>query len=137
MRLSSSKDGTYVLDDYKNGNVIRISTFKNGQRQSPTLMSPKINSGKYTAHPFISPDGSWLIWDSEREGGYGDSDLYISFKQQDGTWGDAINLGDQVNTSTWEAGAYVTPDGKYLFFNRHEDIYWVDASFIEELRPRK
>ena len=41
----------------------------------------------WTAHPFIAPDESYLIWDSEREGGFGESDLYISFRQDDGSWG--------------------------------------------------
>lgn len=136
MRLSASENGTYVLDDYKNGDVIRISTFENGERQPPRKMPPEINTGKYSAHPFISPDGSYLIWDAEREEGYGESDLYISFKQKDDSWGKAINLGDKVNTENWEAVGYVTPDGKYLFFNRHHDMYWVDASFIEALRPK-
>ena len=79
-----------------------------------------------------------------REGGYGGSDIYISFKQQDRAWGPAINLGDKINTGAWEAGASVTPDGKYLFFNRNVgsddyenvDIFWVDAQIIETLRPK-
>ena len=141
MRLSASAKGTYVFDDYKSDDVIRISTLKNGKRQAPKKMSPMVNTGKYTAHPFIAPDESYLIWDSERDGGHGDSDLYISFRQQDGSWGEAINLGNKINTSAWEASASVTPDGKYLFFNRHispgnGDIYWVDAQIIETLRPK-
>lgn len=136
MRLSASANGTYVLDDYKNGDVIRISTFENGQRQPPKKMPSTINTGKYSAHPFIAPDESYLIWDTQREEGYGDSDLYISFRQKDGSWGEAINLGDKVNTESWESNGYVTPDGKYLFFNRHHDMYWIDAKFIEQLRPK-
>ena len=140
MRLSASANGTYVFDDYKNNDVIRISTIKNGKRQQPKLMSTMINSGKWTAHPFIAPDESYLIWDSEKEDGYGDKDLYISFRQPNGSCGEAINLGNKINTDGVEAGAYVTPDGKYFFFNRHEiggngDIYWVDAKAIESFRP--
>lgn len=136
MRLSASESGIYVLDDYKSGDVIRISTFKNGKRQPPKKMPAAINTGKYSAHPFIAPDGSYLIWDTEREDGYGESDLYISFRQKDGSWTDGINMGDKVNTESWEAVGYVTPDGKYLFFNRHHDMYWIDAKFIEGLRPK-
>ncbi|MDY7094133.1 MAG: hypothetical protein SX243_14280 [Acidobacteriota bacterium] len=142
MRLSASAQGTYVFDDYKSDDVIRISTLQNGERQAPTRMGPAINSGKMTAHPFIAPDESYLIWDSDREDGYGDSDLYISFRQEDGSWGPAINMGDKVNSDQWDAYATVTPDGKYILFNRgmdddneNVDIYWVDARIIEELRP--
>lgn len=141
MRLSASANGTYVFDDYKSNDVIRISTIKNGKREEPKLLGKEINTGKWTAHPFIAPDESYLIWDSERDSGYGDSDLYISYRQEDNTWGEAINLGDKINTNTWEGGAYVTPDGKYLFFNKSigpedVDIYWVDAQIIETLRPK-
>jgi hypothetical protein len=141
MRLSASASGTYVFDDYKNKGI-RISTVKDGERQQPEWMGPVVNSGKMTAHPFIAPDESYLIWDSKREGGFGDSDLYISFRQTDGSWGPAINMGDKVNSENWDAYASVTPDGKYILFNRgmdekneNVDIYWVDARVIETLRP--
>lgn len=137
MRLSASEDGTYVLDDYKSGDVIRISTVNNGERQAPVKMPSVINDGESSAHPFISPDGSYLIWDTNRVDGYGDSDLYISFRHADGSWGKAINLGEHINSEYWESNGYVTPDGKYLFFNRHHDLYWVDAGFIEVLRPKQ
>ena len=143
MRLSASEKGTYVFDDYKSNDVIRISTLKDGKRQAPTQMGPMVNTGKWTAHPFIAPDESYLIWDSEREGGYGASDLYISFRQKDGSWGPAINMGDKVNSDKWDAYASVTPDGKYILFNRaidddndNVDIYWVDAKIIESFRPK-
>lgn len=143
MRLSASAKGTYVFDDAKSGDIIRISTLKNGQHQPPAKMSAIVNTGKWTAHPFIAPDESYLIWDSEREGGYGGSDLYISFRQQDKSWGPAINMGDKINSDKWDAYASVTPDGKYILFNRaidedndNNDIYWVDAQIIETLRPK-
>lgn len=148
MRLSAAVDGTYIFDDYKSNDVLRISEVKNGQRQAPRLLADHINSGKWTAHPFIAPDESYIIWDSEKEQGFGDTDLYISFRQPDGAWGSAINLGDSINTDGTEASGYVSPDGKYLFFNRKPvrdtdgtqpegDIYWVDAKIIETLKPKQ
>lgn len=148
MRLTASSKGTYVFDDYKSGDVIRISRLKDGKRQAPKKMGPVVNTGEWTAHPFIAPDESYLIWDSERDGGYGDSDLYISFRQKDGSWGPAINMGDKVNSDKWDAYASVTSDGKYILFNRriddgsnndnmNVDIYWVDAKIIETLRPKR
>ena len=140
MRLSSSAKGTYVFDDYKI-DVIRISRLKDGKRQEPILLGKDINTGKWTAHPFIASDESYLIWDSEREGGYGKSDLYISFGQKDGSWGAAINLGDKINTAeASEAYGSVSSDGKYFFFHRsyggdNANIFWVDAKVIETLRP--
>ncbi|WP_271767856.1 TolB-like translocation protein [Aquimarina algiphila] len=147
MRLTVSSKGTYVFDEIgmPNGDgVIRYSRLIDGKREKPKPFGKEINTGSMNAHPFIAPDESYLIWDGERDSGYGDSDIYISFKQQDGSWGAAINLGDKVNTEGWEAVACVTPDGKYLFFNRNMnpenydnvDIFWVDAQIIETLRPK-
>ncbi len=141
MRLSASARGTYVFDDYKSGDVIRISTLVDGKRQEPKKMGPVVNTGKMTAHPFIAPDESYLIWDSERDGGYGDSDLYISFRQEDGSWGPAINMGEDINTERDDAYGSVTPDGKYFFFHTHlgegkANIFWVDAQVIENLRHK-
>ncbi|WP_200831869.1 serine hydrolase [Aquimarina sp. AU474] len=148
MRLTASLQGTYVFDEIgmpDGDGVIRYSRLINGKREEPRPFGKEINTGKMNAHPFISPDESYLIWDGERDSGYGDSDIYISFKQQDGSWGAAINLGDKINTEAWEAAATVTPDGKYLFFNRNMDsgdyenvdIFWVDAKIIEDLRPKQ
>tara|TARA_R110000744_G_scaffold146273_1_gene259123 strand:- start:319 stop:1191 length:873 start_codon:yes stop_codon:yes gene_type:complete len=145
MRLTSSSKATYFFDEFKSDftGSIRYSRLVDGKYEEPKLLSKKINGGK-SFHPFIAPDESYLIFDGKREGGYGGSDLYISYRQKDNSWGDAINLGDKINTEAWEALASVTPDGKYLFFNRNMnpndyknvDIFWVDAQFIETMRPK-
>lgn len=140
MRLTASARGSYVFDDYKN-DILRISTVNDGKREEPKLLPKEINKGKWIAHPFIASDESYLIWDAEREGGYGDNDLYISFRQQDGSWGSAINLGDKINSEFEDSIGNVSPDGKYFFFVRSfggdkADIYWMDTQFIETLRPK-
>ena len=146
MRLTASSNGTYFFDEFKEDFTgdIRYSRIIDGKYETPKLLSKNINTGK-SFHPFIAPDESYLIFDSYREDGYGNSDLYISFRQQNGSWGDAINLGDQINTAAWEASATVTPDGKCLFFNRNVgsdnyenvDIFWVSAKVLENLRPKE
>ncbi|MEM7549437.1 MAG: hypothetical protein AAF363_07180 [Bacteroidota bacterium] len=143
MRLTTSSKGTYVFDEYaKDGNfVLRYSRLINGVREAPKLFSKEINTGKWNFHPFIAPDESYILWDSKRDDGYGGYDIYVSFRQENGSWGTAINLGDKVNTSTNQRGGYVTPDGKYLSFFAYDskgkgDVFWVDAQIIETLRPK-
>lgn len=149
MVMSVSSNGTLVFDDYKSNDVIRMSRIIDGKREEPKLLGKHINTGKWTAHPFIAPDESFLIWGSERDEGYGMSDNYISFRQQDSSWGPAINMGDKINSTLVENGARLTPDGKYLLFGRSEEKekedgstywettkYWVDAKIIETLRPQ-
>jgi len=147
MGLHSSLYGTLVFDEFtRDGNgILRYSRLVDGKREAPKPLPKVINTGKWNAHPFIAPDESFIMWDGQRDSGYGESDLYISFRQSDGSWGEAINMGDKVNTKAEEGGPSITPDGKYLFFNRmvpsgdnvkrlQSDLYWIDAKIIEELR---
>lgn len=140
MRLTASNAGTYVFDEREEYGILRYSRLIDGKRTNPEPFEQEINTGKFTAHPLIAPDESYLIWDSEREGGYGDSDLYISFRQDDGSWGKAINMGPEINSELEDAYGTLTPDGRYFFFHRIDlsvpmaNIYWVDARIIDELK---
>jgi hypothetical protein len=81
------------------------------------------------AHPCIALDGSYIIFDV----GSGNH-LFVSFKNDDGTWGEPIDLTDH-GLDRMAGGAYISPDGKYLFFALNKDIWWVDIKVIEDLRP--
>jgi hypothetical protein len=81
------------------------------------------------AHPCIAPDGSYLLFDVD-----GGSHLFVCFRESDGSWGEAIDLVEH-GFDLGAGGAYVSPDGKYLFFALRDDIWWVDAKVIEDLRP--
>lgn len=150
MSLKSSAKGMLVLDERggpEGDGIIRYSRLIGGKREDPKPFGKEINTGTWNAHPYIAPDESYVMWDGERESGFGSSDVYISFRRKDGSWGEAINLGETVNTAAVEGGPQVTPDGKYLFFNRmvppasgdgepQSDLYWIDAQIIETLRPK-
>ena len=128
------------------GGDIYVSALVGGTYQEPVALGSTVNSDLGEGSPFIAPDESYIIFDSRREGGYGTSDLYISFRAADGSWGPAINMGDKINTTNAENYPSVSPDGKFLFFDRrigkrikgekNVDIYWVDAQIIETLRPK-
>lgn len=144
MRLTSSSAGTYFFDERDDIGTIRYSKLKDGVRERPRTLGDTVNDGTFTAHPYIAPDESFLIWDSVREGGFGDSDLYISFRLQDGTWSDAINMGPEINTEFEDAYGSVTPDGNFLVFHTvflgntfddsFADIHWINARVIDGLR---
>ncbi|WP_171043656.1 serine hydrolase [Pseudoalteromonas spongiae] len=142
MRVTSSLNGTIAFDEAaRDGNgVLRYSTMENGKLSTPKPFPKEINTGTWNAHPFIAPDESYIIWDGQRGEDARNSDLFISFKEPDESWGEAIKFGDNVNTSENEFAAQLSPDGKYLFFNRNGDdrnvdTYWVDAKVIEDLKP--
>ena len=88
---------------------------------------------------FISNDGTYLLFASDRPGGFGGTDLYVSFLK-DGNWGKPINLGAKINSKEYEVAARVTPDGKYIFFDRpigdEQDVYWVSTEIIYQLRNK-
>jgi Tol biopolymer transport system component len=70
---------------------------------------------EYEANPWISPDGNMLLFDSDRPGGHGGRDLWSSRKTRDG-WSEPVNLGPTVNSAKDETHAFVTQDGKTLYF---------------------
>jgi hypothetical protein len=103
MRLTASAQGTYVFDEVGNDGdgVLRYSRLVDGKREEPKPLSDVINAGTWNAHPFIAPDESFILWDCKRDDGFGNSDIYVSFRQADDSWGEAINLGESINTEAW------------------------------------
>ena len=93
-----------------------------------------VNSG--TAGGFsVARDESFMIFTSNR-GGSGGNDLFISYRKSDSTWTNPKNLGETINSSSDDYGAYISGDNKYLFFSRCNlsyndgNLYWVN---IEDL----
>ena len=88
-----------------------------------------VNSAANEGDFFIAHDESFMIFMSNRAGGYGITDLYISYKKSDGTFTNPKNLGPGVNTSMDDFGPYVTADNKYLFYESGyagpSSIYWI------------
>ncbi len=139
MRLTASSNGTYYFDEASETGPLRYSRFINGVYEQPKTLN--VDVGNWNAHPYIAPDESYIIWDDQRESGSGGADLYISFREKDGSWGPSINLGDKINSEFEDAYGSITPDGKYFFFNRSygndkADIFWVDAKVIMNLKHK-
>lgn len=112
-------------------NDIWFSRKVKGKFTAPQNLGPAINTSSADFSPIIAPDESYIIFTRS-------SDLYISFRQKDGTWGKAVNMGEPVNSNAMESCAFVSHDGKYLFFlsgrNGERGVYWMEASVIEELK---
>ena len=62
----------------------------------------------------------------------------VPWRAKDGVWTQPVNLGAKINTEHAENRAYVSPDGKYLFFtsdrNGTMDAWWVDVRILEKLK---
>jgi len=134
MFLSSSRDGEiYTTDmslyDYGTTYLAKLTVvdgvFTNYERLS---IQPRLGR---QAHPCIAPDGSYILFDVESG-----SHLFVSFKNPDRTWGEAIDLAKH-GFNPLAGGATISPDGKYLFFSLRGDIWWVDIDMVESLRPEE
>ncbi len=143
---SVSRDETlyfYAQREDSFGNFdLYCSRFENGKYSNPINLGAGINTQYNEFNPCISPDGSYLIFNSrDRPGNLGNGhDLYISFRKEDGSWDDAVHMGKDINSPEGDYSAVVTADGKYVFFSsrrnpdRNADIYWFDAEFVNELK---
>ncbi len=71
---------------------------------------------------------------SGRPDSLGQGDLCVSFAGKNGPWTNDVHLGESINTKDNEYCPQMTPDGKYFFFTRGEDIMWVDARVLDRFR---
>ncbi len=111
--------------------------FRDGKFEAPVNLGPGINSTVDEGDIYVSPDETYIIHVSAgRPDSLGGADLYISFRQPDGTWGEGINMGDEINSADIDYCPMVTPDGKYFFYTQGNDIMWVDARIVDSYRGR-
>ncbi len=114
-----SPDGQTILiykDDNGDGNI--YSTTLNGDVwSSPVKLNENINSKYWEPSAFISADGNTIYFASNRPGGFGGRDLYVSKRKYDGDWEQATNMGPSINTVYDEDAPFIHPDGVTLSFS--------------------
>lgn len=95
-----------------------------------TLQELPFCSNEYnTAHPSVSPDGKRLYFSSNKPGGYGGMDLYVS-EWEGGRWGMPINLGPELNTEGNEVFPFIASDGRlYFSSNSHVGLGGLDIYY--------
>jgi len=142
-----------------------VGTRRNGAYAVPEKLAGPINTDANEAGPFIAPDGSYLLFQSNRPGGHGVMDLYVTHRTGSGGWSEPVNLGEPINSPFSDWAPVVSPDGRYLFFGSFRNIrpivptypayadyvtsrlgepttgkgtlYWVDATVIGASRPKE
>ncbi len=92
-----------------------------------------INSDLYSsAHPALSADETKLYFSSDRPGGFGESDLYVSEIQQDGTLGYPVNLGPAINTAGKETFPFVSIENElYFSSDGHFGLGSLDVFYVK------
>ncbi|HRJ35366.1 MAG TPA: OmpA family protein [Flavobacteriales bacterium] len=115
-----SPDGKllYIFYGWKGGGDIYQSKLKDGQYGKPEKLSSNVSSKYYESSASVSFDGKELYFASERPGGFGGEDIYVSrWDEKKKEWGPAENLGANINTKYRETGVFLHPDGETMYFS--------------------
>lgn len=117
--VSLSWDGNTLFlykDEFGEGNVY-MSIFEEGRWSRLVQLAYPINTIYNEKHAFLSSDGSWLYFVSDRPGGVGGLDIYKSKRLGFNSWDIPQNLGNVINTEFDEEGPVMIFDDKTLYFS--------------------
>jgi hypothetical protein len=131
--VALSPDGQTLfsfVSDVKNPGDLYFSSLSGNDWSKPEKLNSNVNSEFWEGSCSITSDGRHLFFASERPGGFGGRDLYISEKVN-GEWGPAVNLGPTINTQYNEDAPFIHPDGITLFFSSegHKSIGGYDIMY--------
>jgi hypothetical protein len=126
-----TSDGSLIFsrDPYTRREKIYISRFVDGAFAEPEELGEPFDSAAHELAIVIAPDESYMLIGVTRTGF--EDELYVCYRNADGSWTERIR-------APYECGGFLalSPGGEYMFF-LGEGIYWVDTSFVEELRPTR
>ncbi len=114
-----------------------------GTWSEPKSLGKKINLEKYDEMtPYLAADGETLYFSSDRPGGLGDNDIWMT-KRLDKTWqkwSDPVNLGAPINTADWDAFFTLDAGGEYAYLTNIENGFGesdiVKVKLLEKERPK-
>jgi outer membrane protein OmpA-like peptidoglycan-associated protein len=139
--FSVSADGHYIFftSCSRSGGVgqcdIWITIDKNGAWSEPLNLQKPVNSKYWESQPSISSNGKMLYFTSDRPGGFGGTDIWMS-RFGDKGWEEPINLGKEINTSKDEQFPFIHPDNTTLYFSSMGHLGMGKSDiFVTHLRP--
>ncbi|HXC05788.1 MAG TPA: OmpA family protein [Bacteroidia bacterium] len=103
----STKDGGDIWECHQSGDTWT----------KPERMNKNINSSAHESTVSLSYDGKTLYFVSDKPGGMGAKDIYLSRLDEKGKWGPAENVGPPINTMYSEEAVFIHPDGKTMYFS--------------------
>jgi len=132
--VSSRPGGLGGLD------IWQTTLLQGGGWTAPVNLGPEVNTPYDEESPFIHPDGNTLYFSSKGWPGMGRRDLFLSRRDEKGSWQKPLNLGYPINTSNDEGGLTISSDGRTAYFSSdiqggygNMDIYSFELS--PALRP--
>ncbi len=118
--LALSKDGTalYIYNsDVNSGDIFKSVLQSDGRWSKAERLPEPVNSEYNENGVTLSEDGQWLYFSSNRPGGNGGFDIYVSERNNSGGWKKPRNLGPVINTEYDEEGPFICCENKTLYFS--------------------
>ncbi len=124
-----SKDGKTLFfarcespDSYGNCDIFIAELQPDSSWGKIKNLGPNINSTSWDSQPALSHNEDTLFFASDRLGGFGLADIYFSYKQRDGTWAPAQNMGPVINTRQSEVSPFYHPIYNVLYFSSNGQL---------------
>ena len=130
-------EGIYERDSLSNTKFSVLNIFRSTKKGDKwdNVKGLHVNSGNYnTDHPSVSADGKTLYFTSDMPGGFGLGDIYKATINEDGSVGEAINLGQKVNTEGREMFPFASDNGNiYFSSDGHLGLGGLDIFYTKEI----
>jgi len=138
---SVTKDGSVYFCSWnsqkQSGNICKSKYYNNTYSEPEIIKLPFDVSGSNT-DPFIDPDEKYLITSCSGQNSKGGYDVYISYMEKNGLWGVPVSLDERFNTKEDDNSFDISPDGRYLFIYKQNDVYWTETKgLLLNLKPIK
>lgn len=111
-----------LVSYYPYGAKVSDSDIADAVIRDTTVVSVVRNSilskdGSWDAQPSVSADGKYVCFASDRPGGLGGTDIWISRRLSDGKWSEPVNAGESINSTCDELSPFFSPDGSELLYS--------------------
>lgn len=149
--VSESRNGTLYYCSSRPGGKGMYDVYRSklveGKYPDAENLNKPINSVSLDECPYISPDESFLVFNSWKYNPkFKGNNLYVSYYEDD-KWSQPIDLGSSINTDELDIYPNITPDGKYLLFTRvkyttnykeyYSKIYWISTEVLDSVKNSK
>lgn len=131
IHASATIDGTIYLMDEGRGPAFR--KLVNGKYLNYNYLKPSEYFKEGDAHLVVDPHGQYIIFDSQSRPRIGNCRLFISFKTKNGEWTKPTSMGKYIKQKA--AMACISYNGKYIFYKAGDNVYWIKANIIENMKP--